>query len=105
MSPPATAAPTAEAPKAMVDSHVNASVVACAGAMEPTRLFCTVRVGAIAVPPRNSRAASTHGLETAASGARPIVTPSRPHRYWRGSEVLTTRAPNHSPPATEPSDQ
>src|SRR5688500_12128759 len=34
-----------------------------------------------------------------------MVTPSRPHRYCRGSETLTTRAPNQSPPATEPSDQ
>src|SRR6185312_2618144 len=44
------------------------------------------------------------GLVTAASGARPMVTPSSPQRYCRGSEELTMRAPNHSPPATEPID-
>src|SRR4051794_7220979 len=104
MSPPPMAAPTAEAPNAIVDSQVKASVVACRGAMVPTRELCTVSVGAIAVPPRKSSTPSTHGLDTAASGTMPIVTPSRPHRYWRGSDVDTTRAPNHRPPATDPSD-
>src|SRR3954447_17815878 len=104
ISAPPTAAPMAEAPNAIVDSQVKASVVACAGAIEPTSELCTVSVGAIAVPPRNSSAPSTSGLETVASGARPMVTPSSPQRYCRGSETLTTRAPNHRPPATEPSD-
>src|SRR5215213_8865129 len=104
ISAPPTAAPIADAPKAIVDSQVNASVVACAGAIEPTSELCTVSVGAIAVPPRNSSAPSAHGLDTMANGARPMVTPSRPQRYCRGSETLTTRAPNHRPPATEPSD-
>src|SRR5215210_6828177 len=89
----------------MVDSQVNASVVACRGAMVPTSELCTVSVGAIAVPPRNSSTPSTHGLDTAASGTIPMVTPSSPQRYWRGSDAETTRAPNHRPPATEPSDQ
>src|SRR3712207_602885 len=94
----------AEAPKAIVESQVKASVVACRGAIAPTSELCTVSVGAIAVPPRNSSTASTQGLDTAASGTMPIVTPTRHQRYWRGSEVETIRAPNHSPPATEPSD-
>src|SRR3954451_15979001 len=81
ISAPPTAAPMADAPKETVDSQVNASVVADAGAIEPTSELCTVSVGAIAVPPRNSRTPSSQGLDTAASGASPTVTPSSPQRY------------------------
>ena len=55
-------------------------MVASAGAIEPTSELCTVSVGAIAVPPRNSSAPSSSGEETAASGSMPIVVPSRPQR-------------------------
>src|SRR3954447_21384485 len=105
ISAPPTAAPIADAPKETVDSQVNASVVADAGAIEPTSELCTVSVGAIAVPPRKSSTPNSHALETAASGASPSVTPSIPQRYCRGRDALTTRAPNHSPPPAEPSDQ
>src|SRR3712207_7938408 len=54
------------------------------GALPIPRVFCTVSVGAIAVPPRNSSTPSAHGLEIHASGARPIVTPSSSSRYCRG---------------------
>src|SRR5829696_8915773 len=105
ISAPPSAAPIAEEPTVIVDSQVKASVVACTGAIAPTSVFCTVRVGAIAVPPRKSSTPSAHGLEIQASGARPMVTPSSSRQYWRGSDVLSTRAPNHRPPTTEPSAQ